>query len=143
MAGRNSRAAADADAQAEAQAQAQADADAAAQALADALAAEGAGDTPEPTPTPTPDPTPTPVVSGRRAAAEGALARSTQATKALVLAQGLAWHAIPGVGKCGVTVEQDAQGRTREYLTWVPTVGRTQKIPTYGVFPALDAGDLD
>lgn len=152
MATRTSRAAAVADAAADAQAQAQADADAqaAADALAASLAGEGAGDTPEPTPTPEPEPTPEPtpepvaVVSGRRAAAQGALARSTQVAKPLVLAQGVEWHVIPGVGKSGVTVEADAQGRVREYVTWVPSNGgRVQKIPTYGIFPALDAGDLD
>jgi hypothetical protein len=60
-----------------------------------------------------------------------------------VLAQGCEWHVQPGLGKYGITVETDARGTVREYVTWVPQIGRVHKIPLYdGFFALLDSGAL-
>lgn len=82
--------------------------------------------------------------ASRRERAQGAQAQAQERTHAHVLAQGCEWHVVPGLGKSGITVEADARtGQVREYLTWIPQIGRVHRVPTYGMFPILDAGDLD
>lgn len=116
-----------------------ADANAAALAqAADELAQ--AGTTPD-APAPPAEPPAEPARPSRREVAHQAAERT--AAKPLVLSQGCEWHVTPGVGKSGITVEVDAQNRVREYLTWVPNVGRVQKMPMIGVYGPLDAGDFE
>jgi hypothetical protein len=97
--------------------------------------------TPEPEPEPEPEPTPTP--TGRRAQAQAQTAQAQSRALDVVLAQGCEWHVQPGLGKYGITVETDARGTVREYVTWVPQIGRVHKIPLYdGFFALLDSGAL-